>query len=205
MLAVDDEDKKNEYKQGSACSYFAQVNWTSSSPMGTLAWKTMAGITPSEFANGGLVDTTAAYDNIQSKNGNCYTNFSNVNAPAWQAGNAPDGTDFKLVIAKDYALYQCDRGIFYTIQSLPHLPVNQDGAIRLKQSISNAMDKLTAADVIGSGVSEDGEVFGPSGYNVVVPVPTGVNKAKGIWTDVKITALIKNSTKKVEYMINFKQ
>lgn len=204
-VAVDDEDKKDEYKQASACSYYAQVNWTSSSPMGTLAFKTMAGITPSEFANGGLVDTTSAYDNIQAKNGNCYTRFSEVNAPAWQAGNAPNGTDFKLVIAKDYALYQCDYSIFYTIQSMPHLPVNQDGAIRLKQAISNAMDKLTNADVIGAGVSEDGEVFGPSGYNVSVPVPTGTDKAKGIWKDVSITALIKNSTKKVEYMITFKQ
>ena len=205
LLAVDDEDKKDEYKQASACSYYAQVNWTASSPMGTLAWKTMAGITPSDFANGGLVDTTAAYDNIQSKNGNCYTNFSDVNAPAWELGNAPNGNDFKLYIASDYAVYKTNYTIFFTIQSLPHLPVNQDGAIRLKQSISNAMDNLTNADVIGPGVAEDGEVFGVSGYNVIVPVPTGANKAKGVWTDIKITALIKNSTKKVEYMISFKQ
>lgn len=204
LIVVEDEAKKDEYKQASACSYYAQVNWTTSSPMGSLMFKTMSGITPSEFNENPLVQTTSAYDNVIAKNGNCYVNFTNVEAPAWAKGVAANGSQAGDIIAKDFVLFQCDYQLFYMLQGLPKLPINQGGATKIEHTMAIALSKLTDAGVIGAGVAEDGTSFGPSGFIVFAKVPTGTDKAQGIWKDVKAEALLTGTTTKITYQIQFK-
>lgn len=205
LVVVDDEDKKDEYKNASACSYYAQVNWTSSSPMGSLVFKTMAGITPSKFSEGGIVSTSSAWDNVIAKNGNCYTDFSTVNAPAWYKGVAPNGNQFGEIIAKDFVLYQCDYNLFYMLQSQSKLPMTEGGAVKIAQTLSIGLQKLYESTVIAGGTAEDGTVFPSNGYIVNVQVPTGASKQQGIWENVKAEALLSGTTTKITYQIQFKQ
>lgn len=213
LVAVDDDTPTDpnatipadEYKQASACSYYAQVNWTAASPMGSLAFKSMAGITASNFDNGGIINTTSAFDNVQSKNGNCYTNFTTVNDVCWYRGVAPSGTQFGDIIAKDYVLYQCDYNLFYMLRSLPKLPVNQAGANRIESTMAIGLQRLFQAGVIGGGTADDGESFPSTGFKVFAEVPTGTFKAQGIWENVVAKALLTGTTTKITYNIQFKQ
>lgn len=205
MIVADDADKADEYKQASACSYFAQVGWTQASPMGSLAFKTMSGITPSLLNEDPLIQTTSAWDNVISKNVNAYAKFTTVNSPAWYKGLCPNGSQAGDVIAKDYVLYQCDYNLFNMLTSVSKLPVNAGGATKIEQTLALGLQKLNDAGVIGAGTADDGEVFGPSGFKVYAEVPTGADKAKGIWTNVIAKALLTGTTTKITYQIQFKQ
>lgn len=204
-MTTDDADKADEYKNASACSYFAQVGWTAASPMGSLAFKTMSGITPSLLNENPLVETTTAWDNLIAKNVNVYANFTTVNAPAWYKGVTPNGKQIGDVIAKDYVLYQCDYNLFNMLQSVSKLPVNAGGAAKIEQTMALGLQKLNDAGVIGEGTAEDGETFGPSGYKVYAEVPTGSDKSQGIWRKVIAKALLSGTTTKITYQIQFKQ
>lgn len=195
----------DEYKQASACSYYAQVNWTEASPMGSLMFKSMAGITPSQFADGGVVNTTSAYDNVMAKNGNCYTDFTTVNDACWSKGVAPSGQQIGEIIAKDYVLYQCDYGLFYMLRSQPKLPMTQAGANMIESTMAVALQRLNDAGVIGGGIASDGESFSQNGYKVYAEVPTGTPKAQGLWENVVAKALLTGTTTKITYQIQFKQ
>lgn len=195
----------DQYKQASACSYYAQVNWTAASPMGSLGFKTMSGITASLFDDGGVVNTTSAFDNVQAKNANCYTEFTTVNYPCWYKGVAPSGQQFGEIIAKDYVLYQCDYNLFFMLNALPKLPMTQAGANTIESTLSLGLQKLNDAGVIGGGVASDGETFPQSGYKVYAAVPTGTPKQQGLWENVVATALLTGTTTKITYNIQFKQ
>lgn len=205
LITGDDADKADEYKQASACSYYAQVGWTSGSPMGSLAFKTMSGITPSLFNEDPLVSTTTAWDNLVAKNVNSYANFTEVNAPAWYKGVTPSGKQAGDVIAKDFVLYQCDYNLFNMLTSVSKLPVNAGGAAKIEQTLALGLQRLNDAGVIGAGVAEDGEAFGASGFKVYAEVPTGADKSQGIWRNVVAKALLTGTTTKITYQIQFKQ
>ena len=196
-VVVDDADKEDEYKSMSACSYYAQVNMTAASPMGSLMFKNMAGITASKFANGGVINATMAWDNIVGKNANCFTKFTEVYDDCWAKGTSASGHQIGDIIAGDYVDYRITYELFYMLRSLPKLPVNAGGARRIEDCMAVAFRRLSDAGVIGPGVAQDGEIFDGLGYKVYAQVPTGTDKAQGIWNDVRGAGLLTGTTTKI--------
>ena len=196
-VVVDDADKADEYKSMSACSYYAQVNMTAASPMGSLMFKNMSGITASKFANGGVINATMAWDNIKSKNANCFAKYSEVYDDCWASGTSASGHQIGDVIAGDYVDYKITYELFYMLRSVPKLPVNAGGAARIEQCMAIAFRRLADAGVIGGGTAQDGEVFSSNGYKVYAQVPEGTEKAQGIWTNVIGKGLLTGTTTKI--------
>lgn len=196
-VVVDDADKAGEYKSMSACSYYAQVNMTVASPMGSLMFKNMSGITASKFNNGGVINATTAWDNIAGKNANCFVNFSEVYDSAWAHGTSASGHQIGDIIAGDYVDYRITYELFYMLRSVPKLPVNANGAARIESCMAVAFRRLADAGVIGPGVAQDGEVFDGDGFKVHATVPEGNDKAQGIWNDVVGKGLLTGTTTKI--------
>ena len=196
-VVVDDADKANEYKSMSACSYFAQVNMTAASPMGSLMFKNMSGITASKFANGGVVNATMAWDNITGKNANCFTKYSEVYDDCWAKGTSASGHQIGDIIAGDFVDYRITYELFYMLRSVPKLPCNAGGAARIENCMATAFRRLEDAGVIGAGVAQDGEVFDTVGYKVSATVPEGTEKAQGVWNNVTGVGLLTGSTTKI--------
>lgn len=197
MVVVDDADKATEYKSMSACSYYAQVNMTTASPMGSLMFKNMSGISASQFANGGLVSATMAWDNIIGKNANCFAKFTEVYDDCWAKGTSASGHQAGDIIAGDYVDYRITYELFYMLRSVPKLPVNAGGAARIEQCMATAFRRLAQAGVIGPGVAQDGEVFGGDGYKCYAEVPEGTDKMQGIWNNVIGKGLLTGTTTKI--------
>lgn len=196
-VVVDDADKAGEYKSMSACSYFAQVNMTAASPMGSLMFKNMSGITSSKFANGGVISASMAWDNITGKNANCFAKFTEVHDDCWAKGTSASGHQIGDIIAGDYVDYKITYELFYMLRSVPKLPCNAGGAARIEQCMAIAFRRLADAGVIGAGRAQDGETFSGNGYKVYAQVPEGTEKAQGIWTNVIGKGLLTGSTTKI--------
>lgn len=196
-VVVDDADKANEYKSMSACSYYAQVNMTAASPMGSLMFKNMSGITSSAFANGGVINATMAWDNITGKNANCFTKFTEVYDDCWAKGTSASGHQIGDIIAGDFVDYKITYELFYMLRSVPKLPVNAGGAARIEQCMAVAFRRLADAGVIGAGVAQDGEVFSGDGYKVYAQVPEGTERAQGVWNNVIGVGLLTGTTTKI--------
>lgn len=197
-VVVDDADKANEYKSMSACSYYAQVNMTAASPMGSLFLKNMAGITASQFNNGGVISATMAWDYITGKNANCFVNFTEVYDSGWAKGTSASGHQIGDIIAGDYVDYRITYELFYMLRSVPKLPVNAGGAARIEQCMATAFKRLADAGVIGPGVAESGETYSGDGYKVYAEIPTGTDKQRGVWTNVIGSALLTGTTTRIE-------
>lgn len=196
-VVVDDADKTNEYKSMSACSYYAQVNMTAASPMGSLMFKNMSGITASQFNNGGVINATMAWDYIAGKNANCFVNFTEVYDSAWAHGTSASGHQIGDIIAGDYVDYRITYELFYMLRSVPKLPVNAGGATRIEQCMATAFKRLADAGVIAPGTAIDGETFSGNGYKVYAEVPTGTDKQRGVWTNVIGKGLLSGTTTKI--------
>lgn len=196
-VVVDDADKADQYKSMSACSYYAQVNMTAASPMGSLMFKNMSGITASKFNNGGVINATMAWDYITGKNANCFTKFTEVYDDCWAKGTSASGHQIGDVIAGDYVDYKITYELFYMLRSVPKLPVNAGGAARIEQCMATAFRRLADAGVIGPGVAQDGETFSGDGYKVYAEVPTGTEKAQGVWNNVIGVGLLTGTTTKI--------
>ena len=196
-VVVDDADKADEYKSVSACSYYAQVNMTAASPMGSLMFKNMSGITASKFNNGGVINATMAWDNITGKNANCFTKYTEVYDDCWAKGTSASGHQIGDIIAGDYVDYRITYELFYMLRSVPKLPVNAGGASRIEQCMAVAFKRLADAGVIGAGTAADGEVFGGDGYKTYAEVPQGNERAQGVWTNVVGTGLLTGTTTKI--------
>lgn len=196
-VVVDDADKANKYKSMSACSYYAQVNMTAASPMGSLMFKNMSGITASAFANGGVVNATMAWDNITGKNANCFTKYTEVYDDCWAKGTSASGHQIGDIIAADFVDYRITYELFYMLRSVPKLPVNAGGAARIEQCMAVAFRRLADAGVIGAGVAQDGEVFSGDGYKVYAQVPEGTERAQGVWNNVIGVGLLTGTTTKI--------
>lgn len=196
-VVVDDADKADEYKSMSACSYYAQVNMTAASPMGSLMFKNMSGITASKFANGGVVNATMAWDNIKSKNANCFVKYTEVYDDCWASGTSASGHQIGDIIAGDYVDYRITYELFYMLRSVPKLPCTLGGAARIENCMAIAFRRLAEAGVIGPGEAQDGEVFDGLGYKVHAEVPEGNDKAQGIWNNVRGAGLLTGTTTKI--------
>ena len=196
-VVVDDADKASEYKSMSACSYYAQVNMTAASPMGSLMFKNMSGITASEFNNGGVITATMAWDNITGKNANCFAKYTEVYDNCWAKGTSASGHQIGDIIAADYVDYRITYELFYMLRSVPKLPMTVGGATRIEQCMATAFKKLADAGVIGAGVASDGEVFGGDGYKCYAQVPEGTERAQGVWTNVIGSGLLTGTTTKI--------
>lgn len=196
-VVVDDADKANEYKSMSACSYYAQVNMTAASPMGSLMFKNMSGITASAFASGGVINATMAWDNITGKNANCFTKYTEVYDDCWAKGTSASGHQIGDIITADFVDYRITYELFYMLRSVPKLPVNAGGAARIEQCMAVAFRRLADAGVIGAGVAQDGEVFSGDGYKVYAQVPEGTERAQGVWNNVIGVGLLTGTTTKI--------
>ena len=188
----------------SACSYYAQVNMTAASPMGSLMFKNMAGKSASEFKNGGVVNATMAWDNITNKNANCFTKYTEVYDDCWAKGTSASGHQIGDIIAGDFVDYRITYELFYMLRSVPKLPVNAGGAARIEQCMAIAFRRLADAGVIGPGTAQDGTIYGGQGYKVYAEVPTGSERAQGIWTNVVGSGLLTGTTTRIEVRITLK-
>lgn len=189
----------NKYYGASIASFFATRQFNNSSRrMASIAHKAASGVAPVDLADAAVtVSPTAAFDNIDSKNGNVYANIKIVGLPAWERGNAASGDDMSDFISADYLNYTITMSVFNALQVNPRIPMNNDGAVILANAIEIGFEQLSAAGVIAGGVSLDGEAFPTTGYKISIPVPTGVARANGLWENIICSALLAGSAKKV--------
>lgn len=191
----------NKYYSASMISYWSTRKFENSSRrMATICHKPASGVEPIDMLDASLdatVSPTQKFKNIDSKNGNAYINVKLVGLTSWERGNLPSGDDISEFISADYLTYVLSVSVFRLLQSTPRLPMNSDGASMLGNVISQAFLSLNSAGVISGGVSQDGEVFPDTGYKYVIPVPTGIKKANGLWDGIVCSALLTGSTKKV--------
>lgn len=191
-----DGSKTDAYHAAAGASYFGQVQFTTASQMGTLAWKTMSGISPLIF-DGLTVSANTAWKNISDKKANGYITMGETGSVNFQKGTMFNGNDIADYISADYLNYKIRKAIYDLLTSVPKLPINDYGATLLNTVISSAFDNLYDAGVIGPGVAADGEVFGGKGYKVSVIPSTGTSKKNGIWDNIYCSALLSGATKKV--------
>lgn len=191
----------NKYYSASLMAFFATRKFENSSRrMCSICHKPSSGVEPLNMLDAGLsasVSPTQKFKNLDEKNANAYINVKMVGLPAWERGNLPSGDDISEFISADYLTYVLSVSIFRLLQTTPRVPMNSDGASMLGNVISQAFLELNSAGVIDGGVAEDGEVFGPTGYKYVIPIPTGVKKASGLWDGIVCSALLTGTTKKV--------
>lgn len=199
-----DDAKKGTYPNVAAASFFAVTRMSAASPLGNLAYKIVSGVIPVDFT-GADVQPSQAWDNLASKMANAYVTLGETGRTCFQAGTCGSGDNIDEYIAADYLNYTITYNVYDLLTSVPKLPMNMSGAKRLYNVIAAAFDSLNAAGVIGGGISQDGESFGESGYKISIPIPTGLNKATGLWDGVLCTALLTGSCKKVVIGNNLKK
>lgn len=204
---VSDPDKREEYHAIAAASYFAGVAFTTARPMGTLAWKVISGITSNTLYLSAYPANTSemAWQNINSKKGNCYITMGETGRTNFQAGWAGNGNDIGDIISGDYLNYTITYNIYDLLTIVPRLPMNSNGEASLRLVIKSAFERLYNAGVISAGTSTDGETFSGHGYNIYITIPTGTARAQGLWEDIYCTALLAGSTKKVVIQNTLKQ
>lgn len=199
-----DDAKKGTYPNVAAASFFAVTRMSAASPLGNLAYKIVSGVVPVDFT-GADVQPSQAWDNLASKMANAYVTLGETGRTCFQAGTCGSGDNIDEYIAADYLNYTITYNVYDLLTSVPKLPMNMSGAKRLYNVIAAAFDSLNAAGVIGGGISQDGESFGESGYKISIPIPTGLNRATGLWDGVLCTALLTGSCKKVVIGNNLKK
>ena len=191
-----DDAKKGTYPNVAAASFFAITRMSAARPLGNLAYKVISGVLPVDFV-GANVQPSQAWDNLASKMANAYITLGETGRTCFQAGTCGSGDNIDEYIAADYLNYTVTYNVYDLLTSVPKLPMNTTGSKLLYRAISSAFDSLNAAGIIGGGVSQDGESFGESGYKISIPIPTGINKAIGLWDGVVCKALLTGSCKKV--------
>jgi hypothetical protein len=191
-----DDAKKGTYPNVAAASFFAITRMSAARPLGNLAYKVISGVLPVDFV-GANVQPSQAWDNLASKMANAYITLGETGRTCFQAGTCGSGDNIDEYIAADYLNYTVTYNVYDLLTSVPKLPMNTAGSKLLYRAISSAFDSLNAAGIIGGGVSQDGESFGESGYKISIPIPTGINKAIGLWDGVVCKALLTGSCKKV--------
>lgn len=190
---------EQKYYGAAMCSYFATRRFNASArQLASIAHKAASGIQPVDLEDSAVeVEPTAAYDNLASKCANVYANIKIVGLPAWENGNIAAGDDISDHVAADFLNHTITMSVFNALQITPRIPMNSDGAVILASAIEQGFSQLSAAGIISGGVSLDGETFPNTGYKISIPVPTGVDKANGIWRDIDCRALLSGSAKKV--------
>lgn len=200
MVLWSNPSNDNKYYSAAAASYFATRKFeNTSSKMAPLAHKVCSGIEPVSFEDASITNKNAdaCWRNLDSKNASAYINVKLVGLSAWERGNTPEGGDLSEYIAADYLNYTISVSVFQLLQSIPRLAMNESGAGLLANTLDSAFNQLYSAGIIGAGVSLDGEQFSGKGYKYSIPLPTGVNKANGLWDGIVCTALLVGSCKKV--------
>jgi len=189
----------NAYYSAAMASFFSTRRFDNSNrKMASLAHKVSQGIQPVDFTDTGItVSATQAFDNLDAKHTNVYANIKAVGIPAWERGNLPSGDDISDYISGDYLNYTITISVWNLLQNTPRVPMNTEGATMIASAMEVGYLKLNAAGVIAGGVSIDGEAFPQNGYKITVPIPTGVNKANGLWEGVVSSGLLAGSGKKV--------
>ena len=201
MVIWSEPENANKYYSAAAASYFSTRQFNSSSRrMATLAHKVASGIAPINIGTSAIssdISATKRFQILDSKNANVYANIKVVGLPAWERGNTPSGDDMTDFISADYLNYRLSVSVFQLLQSVPSLAMNQDGASMLANTITMCFEELASAGIISGGVALDGDVIPAPGYKYVIPIPTGVKKANGLWDGIYCVALLTGSTKKV--------
>lgn len=200
-VCVVNPNNTNKYYSAAMIAYWSTRRFESSARrMATICHKSASGIEPLNLLDPSLdatVSPTQKFKNIDSKNANAFINVKLVGLTSWERGELPSGDDISEFISADYLTYVLSVSVFRLLQSTPRLPMNSDGASMLGNVISQAFTSLSSAGVISGGVAEDGDVFPALGYKYIIPVPTGIKKANGLWDGIVCSALLTGSTKKV--------
>lgn len=200
-VCVINPNNENKYYSAAMIAYWSTRRFESSSRrMATICHKSASGIEPLNLLDPSLdatVSPTQKFKNVDSKNANAFINVKLVGLTSWERGELPSGDDISEFISADYLTYVLSVSVFRLLQSTPRLPMNSDGASMLGNVISQAFTSLSSAGVISGGVAEDGDVFPALGYKYIIPVPTGIKKANGLWDGIVCSALLTGSTKKV--------
>lgn len=200
VVAWSNPSNENKYYSAAMASFFSTRKFENTSrKMATLAHKPCSGLEPVNFADSQITEKSAdaCWRNIDSKNASAYINVKLVGLSAWERCNTPEGGDLSEYISADYLNYTISVSVFQLLQSVPRLAMNQDGASLLANTLDSAFNDLYQAGVIGAGISLDGEQFTGKGYHYSIPVPTGVDKANGLWNGIYCSALLTGCCKKV--------
>lgn len=200
VCAVNPSNTNKYYSAALAAFYGSRTFTNSKTQMCSICFKVASGISAVDGADT-LLDATSDFDtkvgNLYEKNVNVYANVKIVGLTAWSKGFVGSGDEISDMVSADYLSYRVTMAVFSLLQTTPRLAMNADGASKLASVLNDCFQDLASAGVIGGGVSIDGEVFPASGYKYSIPMPTGVQKANGLWDGIVCKALLMGSTKKV--------
>lgn len=166
----------NEYADMKFLSYFAVVDFTSSRPLGNLAYKQYAGLTATDLTNGEA-------QNLLSKNSAYYSALGEVGRNVAYKGVMASGDWADVILAVDYINYNMTYDIFDLMIRLPRLAYTLSDFSKLEQAMSKVFIRMREAGVIAGGVDPDTGEELPLGYKIDIPSPSQidpVDKAMGI-------------------------
>lgn len=186
-----------EYKNLANLSYFATVRFTQDSPLGTLAWKSFSGQTPTDF--GTNVDQWT--QNLQDKYCNYYTAFGEVGRNITYKGVLANGTQINVQVGADWMEYNITYEIYDLLVDVESIAYTSEDFNKLYSAIDTICQQSLAAKIIAPGVDANtGENY-PNGYKITIPEPSDVSaaeKAAGELTGVSVTCIIAGAVVKIE-------
>ncbi len=178
-----------DYKQASLPSYFGIVDFTGARPLGALAFKQFASVSPTDLTN-------SQFDNLMSKNVNFYSVYGEVGRNIAYPGKSSAGNFINDVIAADWIDYNMTYNIFDLMVTLPRLGYTRTDFAKLYQAIERAYLAAFGAGIIAGGTDPDtGENY-LNGYSISIPRPENVpeiDKQQGIIQDITTIGLLRGS------------
>jgi hypothetical protein len=186
-----------DYKQVADLSYFATVNFTKDRPLGSLAFKTFSGITPTDFG----LNVDAYTQNLQDKNCNYYTAFGEVGRNIAYAGVLSNGTQINVQVGADWLEYNVTYAIYDLLVTLPNLTYTNADFNKLYSVIDTVCQQAVAFGLLAAGTDQLTGVKYPTGYFIDIPDPKTVSstdKSQGKLTGITITGILAGSVIKIE-------
>jgi len=186
-----------EYKTVADLSYFATVRFTQDSRLGSLAFKSFSGQTPTDF--GTNVDQWT--QNLQDKYCNYYTPFGEVGRNIVYKGVLANGTQINVQVGADWMEYNITYSIYDLLVDIESLAYTNEDFNKLYSAIDTVCQQAVAAKIVAPGVDANtGENY-PTGYKITIPEPKDVSaadKAAGTLSGVSVTNIIAGSVVKIE-------
>jgi hypothetical protein len=186
-----------EYKQLADLSYFATVGYTKERPLGSLAFKSFSGQTPTDFGQ----NADSYTDYLDAKHCNYYTPFGEVGRNITYKGILCNGMQIKVQVGTDWLEYNIAYAIFDLLTDLPDLAYTQAEFNMLYSAMDTVCQQAVAFKLFAPGVDNNTGINYPNGYTITIPAPKDISstdKANGVLNGVYITGLIGGSAIKFE-------
>jgi hypothetical protein len=196
-LFFDNLANVDEYKQVSAMSYFATVDFTVARPLGQLAYKTMSGQTPTDLGS----QPNQWATNLEAKNCNYYTAFGEQGRNMYFKGVNSAGRFIDVIIGACWLDYNLAYNIFDLLTALPKLSFTNADFNKLYSVMAKVFEQAKDFGLIGAGTDSLTGIDYPNGYEINIPKASSISladKTAGVLKGINNIAILSGNVVKFE-------